>query len=179
MLDQIVATWHALPYAGPAIITGLAAALASWRIGRRRSRTDRLGLAVLVFWGIVTAVTASTPFTGAWNWDATIQPCRFTPWMPLSPTRWAETSSDALNIWYFVPAAFAATLLDGPRRAWAAAAVLATPLICETVQHFLPAAGRVCIAEDVANNWAGTAVGLALGLITTYAVRFVARRPAH
>ena len=166
MIDQIMATWRALPYAAPAILIGFIVAFFFWRRGRKHQRGfwDRLGVFVLCWWGIVTAVTATTPFSG-WNWGAEITACNWASWLPLPPTQWLETSSDALNIWFFVPAGIAAMLLATRKRRLAAAAiVMLVPAMCETAQHFFPAAGRVCIAEDIANNLVGAVVGFLVGI---------------
>lgn len=165
MLDQIAATWRALPYAGPAMLLGLLLAVVSLRLGGRRSRRDLAATAVLVWWAVVTAVTATTPVGGRWRTGAPVGRCVLDLWQPLSPLRWWETSSDALNVWFFVPAGLAAVLLDRGRRRWAIGLVLATPLLCEAAQLLIPAAGRVCIAEDVANNWVGAALGMATGCL--------------
>ncbi|MGL5405477.1 MAG: VanZ family protein [Propionibacteriaceae bacterium] len=167
MIDQIMATWRALPYAAPAILGGFVVAVFFWRRGRKYQRGfwDRLGIFILCWWGIVTAVTATTPFKG-WDWNADVVACSWSPWLPLPPSQWLETSSDALNIWFFVPAGMAAMfLVTKKRRLSAAFLVMLVPVICETAQHFFPAAGRVCIAEDIANNLVGVAIGFLIGIV--------------
>lgn len=164
MLDRIIATWQAYPLAGPGLLIGLALGAWLWRRSRG-DLLDRLGVAVLALWVVFSLATAFSPPGGVLDTGAAMRGCSVNEWVPLSPTRWFESSSYAISIWYCVPGGLAAALVQpGRRRRVALAIAAAVPIVCELGQLLLPMIRRVCASVDLVNNWTGIAVGAAIGL---------------
>lgn len=148
MVDQVLATLRALPYLLPGVIIALLVVFAL-----RRWAHAGWALAAWAAWAVLLVVLAIDPAGGAAR-----HACDLSRWIPLSPGRWWDASSDALNVWVFV--------LLGALGAWTRAPRLMTllgallPVAFEFAQTFLP---RDCTSYDLVNNLAGLFVGLCLG----------------
>ena len=180
MLEQLRLIMQALPWALPSVLGGAVLGLVSMLFfPRRRSLTDRFGLALLL-WGLtVVLVVTLSPVRNDYYGVPTLG-CDWSIWRPLAREYWFSAGSRPPNVWLFAPAGIGVMLLDRMwRRILGALLLIGLPIAIETVQDFEPQLKRSCSSQDVVDNWTGLAIGLLVGAVLAALVgiiRFFRRR---
>lgn len=166
MLEQLRLILKALPWTGPAVLAGALLALVTMMLfPRRRSRSDRVGLALVVWCLVVAAVVTLSPVRNDYFGVPTTG-CDWSIWRPLAREYWFSAGSRPPNVWLFLPAGLGVMLLDGFWRKFLGFAFLiALPPGIETLQSLYPELKRSCSSQDVADNWTGLAIGLTIGAV--------------
>lgn len=180
MLDQLRLIMQALPWTGPALVGGaLLGMLSMFFFPRRRSLSDRIGLALLLWCLTLALVVTLSPVRNNY-FGIPSQGCDWSIWSPLDVHYWFSSGSRPPNVWLFAPAGVGVMLLDRVwRKIFGAIFLLALPIAIETVQDYEPALKRSCSSQDVVDNWTGLVLGLGVGLVLASLigiVRFFRRR---
>lgn len=180
MLEQLRLILQALPWTGPAIVGGAFLGMVSmWPFARRRSLSDRIGLA-LVLWCLTVALVVTLSPVKNDYFGVPTAGCDWSVWTPLDRHYWFSSGSRPPNVWLFLPAGVGVMLLD---RVWRKIAglllLIALPPVIETVQDRYPQLKRSCSSQDVVDNWTGLALGVAVGIVLALIIgvaRWVRRR---
>lgn len=180
MLGQFRLILQALPWTGPAVIGGAAAGLLSmFLFPRRRSHSDRMGFALLLWCLTVALVVTLSPVKNDY-FGVPSSGCNWSVWRPLAREYWFSAGSRPPNVWLLFPAGLSVMLLDGFWRKFLGIGLLvALPPGIETLQNQFPELKRSCSSQDVIDNWTGLVIGLCLGLVLALligVIRWVRRR---
>lgn len=180
MLEQLRLILQALPWTGPAVIGGAAAGLLSmFLFPRRRSHSDRVGFALLVWCLTVALVVTLSPVRNDY-FGVPSSGCNWSVWRPLAREYWFSAGSRPPNVWLLFPAGLGIMLLDGFwRRFFGIAFLVALPPGIETLQDEFPELKRSCSSQDVIDNWTGLAIGLLIGFVLALVIgviRWIRRR---
>lgn len=156
-----------LPWVAPVALIGLAVLLMlAPQVQRRSGLSRRLfvayGLAAVGFIALVATPSRGTlEAADAGTFDPAIR-------IPAPRDLYVFTEL-GLNIWMTVPLGlFALLVARRLRRSWPLIVALAVPLGCELAQWAFPQMNRVGFQlSDLAANWLGVAVGVAVGALVT------------
>ncbi|MBP0452746.1 MULTISPECIES: VanZ family protein [unclassified Kitasatospora] len=166
---MITAVLGTMPMFWPGLLCSLVpAALLNRPVGRLlRAHWAVAFVLLLALGGVVTLSLLPDTQGPFWEYSRfAVRHCTLTGARLRPPGEWMTSRQADLNILVFLPIGLAAALAGTKPRVVAVLAVaVALPFVVELAQYAVPAIGRACDMQDVADNLLGLALGAALGLL--------------